>query len=666
MVISYELWQRRFGGRADVVGQTVPVNGFPFAIVGVVPPGFQGTTILRSDAWVPISATPLASPRREASMLTSRASVWLLMGGRLKPGVTVGQAKAELAAIGAALEREFPRENRGKGLTAMRSAVVPGHIDVFAGFLGLLMGIVGLVLLIACVNLSGMMLARAAGRRREIALRLAIGASRRRLARQLLTETVLLFGIGCALGLVIARWLRMLLLSQLPQLPVPLGIAMPTDARVLAFTLALSAVAAVLCGLAPALQATRSDLVSALKVDGGGTIGGRLRLRSVFLVGQVAMSLLLVLTAGLFLRVLGHAASIDPGFDQAHVDAIVLDLSLGRYDQARGPVFARELVTRAVLRPSVRSAALASDLPLDGGRQGFGGIRTPGIRRGGSEALEADWNVVSPGYLETLGIPLVRGRDFTNGDVDGAPRVTIVNQAFARLAWGTDDVLGRTVQMNDGPSDAWEPVTVVGVAADAQVITLGGHVDPYVYVPLSQRYTPRVSLVVKNRGGSAIPDMRALIRELNPNLPIAQALPLTEVTAVGLIPQRIAAAVAGSLGIVGLLLAAIGIYGVTSYGVARRVREIGIRVALGADGRSVRRLVAQQALVLTAVGMALGMVGGALVSQVVRSLLFGVRSLDPPTFIGSAALFIAVALAAGYLPARRATKVDPMVALRAE
>jgi predicted permease len=666
MVISYELWQRRFGGNPGVVGQTVPLNGHPFAIVGVAPPGFQGTTVLRCDAWVPISATPLASPRRNASLLQSRAGVWLIMGGRLKPGVTVAQANAEVSSIAAGLEREYPDDNRGKGLKAMPSAVIPGHIDVFAGFLGLLMAIVGLVLLIACVNLSGMMLARAAGRRREIAVRLAIGASRWRLARQLLTETGILFAGGGVLGVLLSRWLRALLMALLPQLPVPLGLDMPIDVRVLAFAIALSLAAAVVSGLAPALQASRPDLVPALKAEGHGAIGGRLRLRSAFLVGQVSMSLLLVLTAGLFMRALGHAAAIHPGFEQANVDVVMLDLSLAQYNETTGPVFAKELVDRAATRPGVRSAALVTDLPLDGGRQGYGAIRTPGLQRGDSDRVNTDWNVVSPGYFRTLDLKLLRGRDFTYADTARAPRVAIVNEAFARAAWGSPDALGRSVEANDDPGGGWQPVTIVGVAADAQLMSLGSRAEPYIYVPFAQRYTPRVSLAVKHAGATAIPQVRALVREMNPNLPIAQALPLTDVTAFGLIPQRIAAAVAGSLGVVGLLLAAIGIYGVTSYNAARRVREIGIRVALGADRRSVLRLMLRQGLVLTLIGLGIGLAAGALVSQVLGSLLVGVTTLDPVTFGGGAALFLAVALAASYLPARRATRVDPMTALRAE
>ena len=663
LVISHELWMRRFGGDREIVGRTVPINGHPFTIVGVAPPGFQGTTVMRSDAWVPLSATILASPRRNASIFESREAVWLMMGGRLTAGVSVAQANAEVAAIGAALEHEYPRENRGKNFKAMDSAVVPGNIDVFAGFLALLMGIVGLVLLIACVNLSGMLLARASARQREIAVRLAIGASRWRLARQMIAETSLLFVAGGVLGVVLSIWLRGLLLSVLPALPVPVGIEMPLDLRVLAFAVVASLAAAILSGLAPALHTTKADLVPALKVDSAQS-GGRLRLRSAFLVGQIALSLLLVLTAGLFLRSLSRSASAPTGFDQANVDVVMLDLSLAKYSDATGPQFARQFLSRLSAQPGIRHAAFAADLPLDGGRKGFGSIRTPGLRRGDSEEVAAEWNVITPGYFSTLNLPLIRGRDFTDADLNGAPRVAIMNASMARVIWGTSDVIGRTLQADD--SGSWETLTVVGVTSDARLDSLDGEVGACLYVPFAQRYTPRVSLLVKHAGATAIPAVRSLIHQSDPNLPVTQATTMADVTALMTIPQRVAAAVAGSLGVVGLLLAAIGIYGVTSYGVNRRVREIGVRMALGADRGSVLRMVLRQGLGLTGIGIVVGLIAGAGAAQVIRSLLFGVSALDPVTFGAGAALFLLVAVAATLGPARRATTIDPMTALRAE
>jgi predicted permease len=378
------------------------------------------------------------------------------------------------------------------------------------------------------------------------------------------------------------------------------------------------------------------------------------------------MSLVLVLTAGLFLRALGRAAAVDPGFSSANVDVVVFDLSLAQYTDTTGPVFVDRLLARTSSLPGVRSAALVTDLPLDGGRMGFGSVRTPGYRRGDSDRIDADWNVVSPGAFRTLELRLVRGRDFTDADRAGAPRVVIVNEAMARAVWGTTDAVGRTVEVNDSDVDRWETATVVGVAADAHLIGLDAAAEPYIYVPLAQRYAPRLALLVKTQGATAIPGIRAIFRELNPNLPVNQALPLEEVTAVGLIPQRIVAAVAGSLGLVGLLLAAIGIYGVAAYNVARRIREIGVRVALGADRRSILALVLRQGLGLTAAGVLLGVIAGGVLAQVLRALLFGVGALDPVAFGIAAAIFLLVAAAATAGPAWRAARVDPMQALRTE
>jgi putative ABC transport system permease protein len=587
------------------------------------------------------------------------------MGGRLKPGVTVAQANAELTSIAQALEKEYPAANREKGLRVARSALVPGQVDAVAGFLGVLLGIVGLVLLAVCVNLAGMLLARAASRHREIAVRLAIGADRMRLVRQLVTETLVLFVAGCGLGLLLTRWLTSLLLAVLPTLPVPLGMDFAVDWRVTIFAIAISLVAAVLSGLVPALQASRPDLVPALRVDSEGRVA-RLRLRSAFIVAQVTVSLVLVIAGGLFVRALGRAASIDPGFDQSNVDVVSFDLSLSGYKEPDALAFADRLRARVLALPGVEHAAFATDLPLDGGRMGLGSLRVPGLKPpDGGSSFPADWNAVSPDYFKTLKMALVSGRDFTAQDVAGAPGVIIINETMARSVWQTTDVLGRQFQ-TDAIGNKTSTLTVIGVAPDAQVDTLGGRIRPFVYVPLAQRYVSRTSLLVKSAGDGVIPQVRTILRELNPNLPVTAAMPLEQVTAIALIPQRIAGALAASLGVVVLLLAAIGIYGVTSYSVNRRTREIGIRMALGAARTDVLRLVVRQGMVLTAIGVGLGLAAGAAGAQLLRSLLFGVSALDPIAFGGAALLFGVISLAASYLPARRATRVDPMVALRAE
>ena len=663
-VISYELWQRRFGGAPETVGRTVTFNGHPTAIVGVAPRGFQGTTIMRADAWVPLNLASLTTPRFGAALFTSRRSVWLVMGGRLKPGVTLAQANGELDAIGKALQNEYPDENRGKGLRALPSSLVPGQSDGVGGFLAVLLVIVALVLFVACVNLAGMLLARAAARRREIAVRLAIGANRARLVRQLITETLVLFGGGCALGLLMTAWLTRLLLAVVPSLPVPIGLQIAVDWRVAGFAVAVSFVASILCALVPALQASRPDLVPALRAEGAGS--GGLRLRSAFIVAQVSISLVLVIAGGLFMRALGRAASIDPGFDQTNVDVISMDMSLSGKKEAEARALADRLRSRVLTMPGVEGAAFAADLPLDGGRMGLGTLRVPGITPpGGQDSFRADWNAVSPDYFRTLKMPLVSGRDFTAQDSAGAPGVIIINEAMARSVWQTTDVLGRQFE-TDAIGDRTTTLTVVGVAPDAQVDTLGEKVRPFVYVAVAQRYVPRMSLLVKSNRGSVIPGVRTLLREMDPNLPITMAMPLAQVTALALIPQRVAGAVAGSLGVVVLLLAAIGIYGVTSYSAERRTREMGIRMALGADRRAVLRLIIRQGLVLTGIGVVLGLAAAAAGAQVLRSLLFGVSALDPLAFGGAALLFGLVSLAASYLPARRATRLSAVTALRAE
>jgi predicted permease len=668
-VLSYDLWARTFGGDQSIVGQTISLNNRPFMVVGVAPAGFQGTTLMKPDVWTPIAGVADTMPRLSQDsrndVFNQRGAVWLMMGGRLKDGVTIAQAHAEARAIGSNLQQEYPNENEGKSLTVVRSTLVPGQSVAVGGFFGLLMLIVLLVLMIACVNVAGILLARGAARRREIAVRLAMGAGRARLIRQLLTETTILFVAGGVGGLILSQWLTSLLLALIPRLPVQIDFTVRTDWRVVLFTVVLSFVAAILSGLAPALQSSRADLVPALKTEGLDSGKPRLRLRSLLVIGQVTMSLTLVIMAGLFLRALEHAAAIEPGFDERRVDVIQLDLSLAGYTADSARPFVRELLERIRSLPGVESATLSVDVPLDGGRMGLGGLKAPGKTPPRGQYFQADWNIVEPGLFGTLKLPLVRGRDFTAADTASSQWVAIVNEALAAAIWPGEDPVGKQVIVPD--ENKQREVTIVGVTGNARLVWLTGPVEPYIYMPFAQRYLPRVSLLVRTTDDrSAVAEVRTLLRTMNAGLPITESMRLSELTAIGMVPQRMAASVAGTLGIVGLLLCAIGIYGVTSYSVAQRTREIGIRVALGADRVDVIRLVLRQGLVLAAAGTAIGVVIAGAGSTFLESLLYGMRGLDPITFAGACLLFAAVTLVASYIPARRATRVDPMVALRNE
>ena len=667
-VLSHRFWMRRFNGDPAIVGQTLVLNGRPFMVIGVTPEGFHGTTVLTSDLWVPVNMVGELASRLPPAILTSRESAWLVMGARLKPGVTVGQAQAELANIGRALEQEFPDANRGRGLRVVASSPVPGDGAPVAAFMAVLMAIVMLVLAIACANVAGVLLARATTRRREIAVRLAIGAGRGRLIRQMLVESTLLFLIGGSGGLVLARLMTGALLSLLPAVPLPIDVTLALDGRAVVFTLTLSLVAAILSGLAPAFHASRAEVVGALKSD---TQGGpeRIWLRHAFVVSQVALSIVLVVGAGLFARALQRASEIDPGFDPHGVELATLDLSLGGYTADTGRVFARELIRRVRETPGVQAAALSAVMPLGDRGIGLGGLAVPGVElRNGRRFFDVDWNVITPGYFATMKMALLTGRDFSDADREGTPSVVIVNETAARQWWPRQDALGKTLLQETGRPDAPDAVrtlTVVGVARDSKYRNLGEDPRPFVYVPIQQQYMSRTVIAARSAHGQRLAgELRALLASMNPNLPIVQALTFDAYSQLGLLPQRIAASVAGSLGLVGVLLAAIGIYGVTAYMVSSRTREIGIRMALGAERASVVRMVLRQELTLTMIGAAIGLEVAAAASRLLGSLLFGVGATDPLTFIGSTLLFFVVGAAACYVPARRATAIGAMDALR--
>ena len=668
VVLSHRFWTRHFNTDPTLLGRAVMLNGHPFTVVGVASEGFHGTGVRAVDVWVPMNMAA-AVTAQAAATLTDRAAHWLLIGGRLKPDLSVSQAAAEMDVIGRTLERAYPEQNRGTGLRLMASSPVPGNGGPMVAFLALLIVIVSLVLIVACANVAGVLLARGAARRQEMALRLAIGAGRARLVRQLLTETVLLFVLGGTVGLLIARGMVSVLVSLLPTLPFPVDLSLTLDGRVIAYTVGLSLLAALLSGLAPALQASKADVLSGLRNDPG--LAGRLRLRHAFVIGQVAISIVLIISAGLFLRALQRAASIDPGFDPRSVELASLDLAQAGYTKTTGPLFARELVDRVRELSDVQSVTVATSVP-GGFEVRREALAVPGVQPPNGRFFTVDWNVVEPGFFATLRTPISAGRDFTPDDRAGTQPVVVVSESAARQFWPGQDAVGKYLSQPthgpQGPTNPMQPLLVIGVARDVQSSSLvDGVARASAYVPLQQQYVSSLTIVARTTSGRRITDqLRALLASMNPNVPIMTSQTLEDSIALGLAPQRVVASVAGGLGIVALLLAAIGVYGVTAYAVARRTREIGIRIALGARRTDVVRMVLQEGLSLTLIGAGVGLTLAGATSHVLAAFLFGIPPIDPLTFTGTTLLFVAIGVAACYVPIRRATRIDAMEALRYE
>lgn len=658
-VLSHQFWTRRFNRDPAVIGQTLRLNGKTVTVVGVAAEGFQGTGIRAPDMWLPLRPND------------NRAAMWLLMGGRLRPGVSVSQAAAELQVIGRDLEQEHPVENKDLGLSTSALSPLPGESRPVGGFLGLLMGIVAIVLAIACANVSGVLLARAAARRQEIAVRLAIGAGRARIIRQLLTETVLLFGISALVGLAVARAMTLLVVSYLPVLPFPIDLALALDGRIVVFALAITLLSALLSGLAPAIQASKGEVSSALKNETRRLLG-RFKLRSAFVVVQVALSLVLVVLAGLFVHALVNVSKIDPGFDVRSVEVAAIDPSMAGYNEVTAPVFLHELADRVRHMPGVEAATVSAVLPGGFEGIGLGGISAPGVTpHNGTLLYSPTWNIVEPGYFTTLHMPVLAGRDFNDDDRVGTQPVVIIGEGTARAFWPGVNPIGQSLEVRTWPrSQLKKQLLVIGVVRDPKFGSLvDGTKGLFAYVPLQQQYQQGQQSVVAARsidGHRLTEEIRSVVASMNPNLPIVSSQAGEDYAALGLAPWRIAASVAGGLGIVGLLLASIGIYGVTAYVVTRRTGEIGIRIALGAKRTDIVRLILKQGLSLVAIGAGIGLALAALVGRLLMTVLFQVRPVDPITFSGAIALFAAVGLLACYVPARRAVRIDPMIALRDE
>jgi predicted permease len=684
VVISHRFWTRRFDGDPGVVGRAVLINRHPFTIAGVAAESFRGTNLVTADLWVEIGMSDVLDPG--SSRLTRRDADGLGLGGRLEPGVSRAQAAAELDAIALAIERDHPEE-RGARLQVAALSSVPGPIATVAtGFFGLLLALVLVVLVIACVNLAGVLLAQAAARRREMAVRAAIGAGRVRLARQLLTETALLFVCGGAAGLLLARGLTSLLLKLLPAFDVPVDLSLPLDGRALAFTATLSFVAAVLSGLSPALHVVRADLVRAL----GGAFDGpsdRQRLRQALVMAQVAFSLMLVVVAALLGRALERVSASDRGFDPQGIEVASLDLSRAGYTDVAARAFARDLVERLQARAGVAAATLATAMP--GSRGGaVRSVSVPGLAPAGGDAFLATWRAVDRAYFATLRLPLLAGREFGPEDQSTGEPVAVVSETTARRLWPDRDAIGQLIVVHGqaaagGAADALRPVRVIGVARDeippnpdaprTQIRQRGreGTVSVRegdllaIYVPLQQ--FPARQLIVLARGvepTSIAPDLREIVRSLDADLPPVATQPLAAATGPIHLQLRVAAAVAGAVGLVGLLLTGIGIYGVTAYHVSQRTREIGIRVAIGASRGQLVRMVLRQGLALVGVGAIAGLMLALASGRLLMRMFAAVPALDVSSAAAAATLFGLVGFAACYVPVRRALRIEVVAALR--
>lgn len=667
VVLTHRFWTRRLGADPHVLDRPLRLNNREFAVIGVAEPGFEGVSLAGTDVWLPMAMVAAARGVGDASLLTSPRAVWHVGVGRLAPGVSRAQAQAELNTLMAQFTAATPEANPRHTVALLPTSRVPGPMRTpFLAFIGALFVLAGALLAIACSNVAGMLLARASTRRREMATRLAIGASRRRLVLQLLTETAVLFAAAALVAVPLTFAAVRLLPASLPPLPVLLNLDVTVNGRVVTFSLLLSLTAAAGFGLAPARHALGGSLAPLLHGHAATADRRRLWLRHGLVVAQVALSLMLVVTAGLFIRSLQQAARVDPGFVTADVALANVDVALSGYRGAAAAALVQRVEARLRGLDGAVTVAAARMIPLQGSGFGLGRIRVPGLNGPSQDVVDADWNVITPDYFTALGMRLVAGRAFRDSDRAGAALVAIVNESFAREAWPGRPAVGQRFLHQDR-DDHETAVEVVGVAADAKYRYLTDAAAPFVYVPMAQQPVGDVTFFVRHAPGrSPAAALRAALAQVEPAVPVMFVQPLDEAVALGLLPQRVTAWLAAVTGTAGVLLAALGLYGLMAFVVAQRTREIAIRMALGATLGDVRRLVGGTALRLTVAGAVLGALLAAAVATVLRGLLVGVGRADPVAY-GAAVLLVAVVLAvATWVPARRAAATDPAAALRAE
>jgi predicted permease len=666
-ILSYRSWKNGFDSDPQIIGKKVLINDYPFTVVGVTPKGFTGLSAVAPAVWVPVTMIRQVIPYPIS--LTDRYDSWLLIVARLKPDVSIAQAEAAAKVLAANLNKEYPSsDNTEKSFSLVESNrnrigtlnTTDGVQRVFA----LLMMVVGVVLLIACFNAANLQLARASGRQREIALRTSLGASRARILRQLLTESLLLSLLGGLGGLFVGAWASDLLLALQPPSLFPIELNLSPDWRVFGFTLLLAVLAGILFGLSPALQATRSDQLGALKEQTPALSHSRAkaRLQNALVVAQIALSLVLMITAGLFARSLQHTLAVDPGFNPRHALVVPVDLGFGQYSESEGRRFERQLIDHVKALPGVQSAALAVDMPL-GQLHLHGFVTIAGYVPAPGEQMAMRRNVVGPDYFRTMGIPILEGRGFDDRDTENSRPVAVVNETMARRYWADQDPIGRTFE-NSGRD--WE---VVGVAKDGKYDALNETPQPYFCLPLRQTdFVKRLHLLVRTAGdprGAMLPVLQVL-QQLSPNLPPPRILTLNQFMDESVQGTAGPAQIVGIFGLLALVLAMVGVYGVMSYSVSQRTHELGIRIALGARRNQILKLALRRGAVISLIGIAIGLAAALALSRVLAGFLYGVKGVDPIAFGVASLGLVLFALAACYIPARRATKVDPMVALRYE
>jgi putative ABC transport system permease protein len=677
-VVSYRYWTRELSGSPDAIGRTLRIRGNPYTIVGVAPASFTGMVpVLAPEVWIPVSASlevdPIGLhdtvPSPGTNRLDRRGDRWLFIRGRLKPGKTAAEAAANVSVLMARLEASNPQTNQGRQALVKPTSDVHFHpaadstiLPIAAG----LMVVVGLVLLIACANVASMLLARASGRQREIGIRLAVGATRGRLVRQLVTEAFVMSTLGAVAGVLLAWWCTSIVASITLPLPFPLALNLHIDARVLAFTVIATCAAALLAGLAPAVQASKPNLVTDLRGEQTMSRGAgrRWTLRDALVAGQMAVTAVLLVIAALLTRTLLAAERTNVGLPVEKLAVVSTDTGMVQYLESRSRQFYEDAVARIAAIPGVEAAGLATRVPFSVNYNRWD-IWVPEHHRPGEHGDSIDVTTVSPTYFRTVGVAIVDGRGFTESDRPDTPRVAIVNETFAHRYWPGERAVGKTFRSRASDGPVFE---IVGVSADHKVSTIGEPPTPFIQFAFNQRPGSYTSLIARTRGdaNALLRAMREALLALEPNLVFVENQTMAAEVDATLFPVRASAWLVTAVGVMAMLLAAVGLYGVIAYSVARRTREIGIRIALGARPATVLRVVMQQGLLVAIAGLATGCALAAVAAHLIAGALYGVRPSDPVSWLIAVVVVLAVSALANFIPAWRASRVDPSIALRIE